>query len=272
VSWGTTAKDLHAGAAGAPVVSRLTYGDLLTHSGELYGVLRHPHVFVSGFAGYGVTPSGNLHDEDLPPYIVPYSNTLSTQKDGSITYAVIDVGHNVFIGPRGHVGGFVGYSFFRQTVNAFGCQQTATNLGICGVTIPDSVKGISQTNNWNALRIGVSGDVSNGQWRLSGDAAWLPFLRLNGADTHWLRLCGVPPCFTGPIPEDGKGWGFQLQAMLDYNVTSRHSIGAGVRYWHMQSTGLTHFEGHVLPPTGTPQGLDWTADIFGVTLQTAWHF
>lgn len=49
--------------------------------------------------------------------------------------------------------------------------------------------------------------------KLSVEGAWLPRVWLNGFDTHWLRI-GVPGGFTGPVPEDGRGWGYQFEGLL----------------------------------------------------------
>ena len=96
-------------------------------------------------------------------------------------------------------------------MKAYGCTQTATNPDVFVPTIDSSILGITQTNKWRSLRLGVSGDIKTGRLQLGGDAA-LTYSRLTGTDAHWLRIGTDPGDFTGPIPEDGKGWGYQLEA------------------------------------------------------------
>ena len=90
---------------------------------------------------------------------------------------------------------------------------------------------------------------------------------LYGTDAHWLRIGNQPGDFTGPIPEDGNGWGYQLEGFLSYRVTEAASLGVGGRYWHMQTKGNTHFEDHIVGGGGSPQPVDWKIESFGVFLQ-----
>ena len=55
----------------------------------------------------------------------------------------------------------------------------------------------------------------------------MPYAWLDGADTHWLRVGTNVGDFTGAVPEDGKGWGYQLDAFLSYRLTEAISIGVG---------------------------------------------
>ena len=187
-----------------------------------------------------------------------------------IAYVTVDAGGYFVETPQARAGVFFGYNYFRQDLNGFGCTQTATNPAICVPAISDDVAVISQTNNWHSIRLGVNGDVQFGKgWRLSGEAAFLPFVALQGTDYHLLRI-GTE--FTGGIPEDGLGWGYQAEAMLDYTVNDAFTIGAGARYWHMQTKGDTHFEGHIIGGGGSPQPVEWATDIFGVTAHAALRF
>ena len=101
---------------------------------------------------------------------------------------------------------------------------------------------------------------------------YVPYAWLYGADTHWLRLGSSPGDFTGPMPEDGKGWGYQLEAFLSYRVTEAISVGIGGRYWYMQTRGFTHFENHVVAFTALPQVVEWKTQNFGVFLQGSLKF
>jgi hypothetical protein len=54
------------------------------------------------------------------------------------------------------------------------------------------------------------------------------------------------------VPEDGKGWGYQLEGFVSYRVTQALSLGIGGRYWHMQSQWADAFREprrrHCRPP------------------------
>ena len=91
----------------------------------------------------------------------------------------------------------------------------------------------------------------------------------NAADAHWLRIGSSPGDFTGPVPEDGTGWGYQFDGFLAYRVNDAVSLGVGGRYWHMQSKGYTHFENHVVGVNTVPQVLQWKTDNYGVFFQSS---
>jgi hypothetical protein len=98
-------------------------------------------------------------------------------------------------------------------------------------------------------------------------------VKLHGADSHWLRIGTSPGNFTGALPEDGKGWGYQLDAFLSYRFNDTFSVGVGGRYWHAETTkGDTHFEGHVVGVNALPQPVRWKQDHFGAFLQTTISF
>jgi outer membrane protease len=271
---GKTGKSLYD-PTGALLVSRLSYDNLSIFSAEAYGRLDlNTGWFIKGLIGGGGFRKGTLTDEDFPPDIAPYSATLSTLDDSFPLYATADVGYNVFRGPDFRVGAFVGYNYMREVVSADGCGQIATNPFICGFfPIPATVKVITQDNNWNSLRVGLDGDVDiTKRLKLNLDAAWLPLVLLDGTDAHWLRISTFPGDFSGPVPEDGTGWGYQLEGVLSYRVTDYLNVGIGGRYWHMQTNGHTHFEGHVNGVQAFPQPVDWKSDSYGMFLQTGIKF
>jgi hypothetical protein len=189
-STGQTSKDLYD-TTGTVLVSRLTYDGLNTHSGEIFGNVSAHRLFLKGHAGLGAIVDGSLQDEDFPPVVVPYSSTDSDQEDGDLAYATIDLGGHLLKGERGHLGGFVGYNFLHQEVNAFGCEQTATAL-FCVPAIDSSVAVITQDNDWHSFRVGMNADVMLGERvSVSAEGAYLPFVVLDGADSHHLRIgCG----------------------------------------------------------------------------------
>jgi opacity protein-like surface antigen len=268
---GRTAKNLF-GTDGS-LVSRLTYSGYSISTAEAFTRFDFNNAwFIKGYAGAGGFWAGKLKDEDFPPAINPYSATLSTQKFGSLIYTSVDTGFNLVRGPDFRVGAFVGYHFLRETLSAYGCGQIAANPAICGGGIPDFVKGITQVNNWHSLRVGFDAAVEVGsRVRLSVDAAVLPYVNFSGADAHWLRINPfVVGAFNGPVPEDGSGWGYQLDAFVSYRVSDMLSVGVGARYWHMETSGSTHFEGHVVGFNAAPQPVHWKVDNVGAIMQATW--
>ena len=274
---GKTAKNLYDIPPSPSLVSRLTYSNLPIFNGEAFTRLDfNDGWFIKGNFGTGGLLSGHLKDEDfgLTPPLNPYSATLSDQKHGTPLYGTADIGVKLLRGPDFHIGVFTGYNFLRSTVNAFGCAQLADNPLICGNGgIPNNFRVITQVNNWNSFRVGVDAGVEINRLKLSGEAAYLPFVQLFGSDAHWLRIDpNTVGAFTGPIPEDGSGWGYQLEGVASYRLTDYLSIGIGGRYWHMETSGFTHFEGHVVGVTAFPQPVTWKSDNFGAFVQTSIKF
>jgi hypothetical protein len=264
----TTAKNLYDDT-GSVLVSRLTYGDLALYAAELYGRFDvDRRWFVKGYAGGGGFRGGSLKDEDFPPAIATYSATFSVEQNSSLFYGAIDGGFNAVWGPDFRVGLFAGAHYLNQNVTAFGCTQAAFNPSVCGpVPIPNTVRVITQDNNWYSLRVGIDAAVEIDRFRFSIAAAWLPYVWLSGTDAHWLRIGYFPGNFTGPVPEDGRGWGYQLDAFVSYRVNEALSVGLGGRYWYMQSRGQTHFENHIIGMTAVPQVVEWKTENFGVFVQ-----
>ena len=193
-----TKKDLFD-TSGSILVSRLDYYDMNIFTGEAYSRLDFNNGwFIKGYFGGGGLFSGKLKDEDFEPITTPYSATLSDNKSGSLIYGSVDGGIKLVRGPDFHVGAFVGYHFMRDYVDAMGCTQVAAHPGICVPAIPDTVRGISQTNNWHSLRLGLEASVEfDRRWKFTVDAAWIPYAALYGADSHLLadrhRIPAISP-------------------------------------------------------------------------------
>jgi hypothetical protein len=261
---GSTSKDLY-GFTRDTLNSRLTYDGLQSHSLEIFSRVDHSSgLFWKGYAGGGLLTNGNLQDEDFPPGITPYSSTNSTLQNQSIGYLSLDLGGALLRGKDFRVDGFVGYHYFHERMKGFGCQQTASNPFICAGGIPNSVAVIVEDNSWQSLRLGLNADIPIvDRFRLNLEAAFLPYVWMSGTDNHLLR-----PDLPVPTPEDGHGWGYQLEALLSYKIDDAISLGVGGRYWHMQSKGSAHFEVF----GGSPQPLDFKTNIYGAFLQGSYHF
>lgn len=274
---------------GAPTVSKLTWSGLDANAGEAFGRVEHKTgLFLKGVVGAGSVGGGTLKDEDFPPTITPYSATSSNQGNGSLGYATVDLGWDLFalpnwpypaervLGARSvRFGPFVGYSYYRETLNAYGCAQTATNSGICGAPIPNTVLGITQDSRWNAMRAGFAGDMTfANRLKIGFDAAWLPFGSFNGTDTHWLRL-GTPFVgdFNGPTPETGGMNGVQAELTIGYQLTDAISVAVGGRYWYFQSNATLQFEQSANPPGRfAPAPTDFRSDRFGGFIEASYRF
>ena len=217
--------------------SKLTWNNMQTNSSELFGRVDTPwNVFLSGFIGVGATFRGGQNDEDFnePAPDKAYNNTFSTN-NGSINYAVVDLGYDVLRSADYKVGPFVGYTVFHQYIFKSGCQQIASATGNCSALdlsdppIPSSQLIGLEDMTWQALRIGLSAEVRLAdRWKLAADAAYLPYVTYSWWDDHLERN------IQGDMR--GQGVGFQTQAVLSYDVTDRLSIGIGGRYWAMWST------------------------------------
>lgn len=215
--------------------SQLTYKNMDSNAGEGFARIDHSSgFFAKGFVGAGNIFKGVLNDEDFPPAIAPYSNTVSSINNGKLWYGTIDAGYAFYKTPTVKIGAFVGYNHFYETANAYGCQQVAGNAAICGVPIAGSVLVLSKTENWDSLRIGLNGVFNIApQWKVTLDGAYLPYVSLGGFDNHWLR----PDI--NPLPQAGHGWGYQLEGILAYDVTRNLSVGVGGRYWYAKTDSGT---------------------------------
>lgn len=271
-SSGKSQIDLYGFVPSTDQVSRLTYSKLHSHVGEIFGRVEHvTGVFAKGFVGGGKITSGTLRDEDFPPFIVPYSSTDSEQRDGRLVYGTVDLGWN-WRTPGTKLGAFVGYLYYFERLNAYGCIQTASNPFICVPSIPTSVLGITQETTWHAIRLGVSGEWRfRSGLRLNAEVAWLPYTVLSAKDFHWLR---IPSDFSGAIPERGSTVAsVQIEVLLAYDFSNAFSVGIGGRYWNIGTgTGgaTAHFE--QAAAFGAPQSLAVRTERWGGFLQASYKF
>ena len=239
--WGQFHKDLGLQGIGLrSLASRLTYDDDGTHGGEAFARLDTPFgLMVKGLIGGGDS-NGTLNDEDwglpFPTAFIPYSNTLSTV-DNEIDYGIVDVGYAWWRGEGYSVAPFAGYTQFNQDMTGLGCRQIANRFSDCAVPIPTNVRGITEDDTWQALRLGAAAEVTVlPRLSLAAEAAYLPYVKFRGTDDHLLRNL--------LSPEEGNGTGVQLEAALSYALTDTLSLGVGGRYWAMWTTsGNVNFGG-----------------------------
>ena len=243
--------------------SRLTYSDLTGNSGEVFARVDSPYnIFVKGIAGLGSIDSGTMHDEDWGGP-VSYTNTVSNEGNGQLGYAQADIGYDFLRGPGYKVGSFIGYSYYTQKSDTTGCVQIASAYFPCLAPGDNTLVG-NQSGDWNALRIGASADYSLGYgFRLTTDAAWLPYASFSGRDNHLLRT--TPTWFD---QKANNGQGVQLEAILSYDFSNRFSAGVGGRYWAMWGDGnftCTGCWGPGVTSTAYPEKI--YTDRYGLLLQ-----
>ena len=237
-SWGRFQKDMGLlktdPVPASDLISRLTYDGMHTNSGELFARIDTPSsIFVKGLIGTGSTFDGKMNDEDfnIGGALQLYSNTLSPKVDGDIQYGIIDVGYDFLHGRDYKVGSFVGGGFFNQSMKAFGCAPIAA--GNCIPNTPTSGSpSITEDDKWAALRIGSVVEIMlSNRLKLTGEAAYLPYVSFTGTDHHYFGNTGV---LAETFPESANGGqGAQIEAMLSYAATEHWNIGVGGRYWAM---------------------------------------
>lgn len=243
--------------------SRLTWPSQNGVSLETFARADHiSGVFVKGYIGGIDLLGGHMTDEDFPPVEDPYSRTLHTTSRGRDFYASADIGYLFLRAGGWRAGGFLGYHYYQQRMNAFGCAQIGGGE-ICETPAPANELGLGQNEHWQAARVGVGGDVLlMDRLKLAAEAAWLPYMSFHGWDNHWQR----PEI--NPLPEWGHGYnGFQAESVLTYALTERVDVGVGARYWlfHAQN-GWTQFPG--VP--SSPQS--YTSSRYGVFVQASYRF
>jgi len=276
-STGKLAKDLYDDPRSSQNLnSRLTYAGLTSGTFEGFGRADTPiGAFLKGYAGFSGLNSGTLNDEDFPPALTPYSNTLSQQQGGKLGYGSIDFGQILLQRERVRASLFVGYGYLNETVNAYGCDQVASNPFVCQPTIGPGVLGVTEESHWQFARLGVLGEFKLLDClKLSAEVAWLPYTQLGAQDTHWLRLGTGLFDFSGPIPESGGGTGVQLEAIMSYQVNDKVSVGLGGRYWYLQTHGGADLENVVvgLPYPPAAQPLNFNTTRYGGFAQGAYKF
>lgn len=248
------------------LVSRLTYSGLTGNSAEGFWRLTHEKgLFLKGYFGGGSIKNGQLKDEDFPPGLIPYSSTLSDQKNGTLNYVAVDLGYDFFTYKNWKIGGFLGYFYWMEQYNAFGCHQTASNPDLCGTApVPITVNGLDNNFALNSLRVGVSSIVElTNTLDLLTDVAYI-HSNLNALDFHNTR-----PDIRR-TPDNGSGNGIQLDAILNWALNPDFTMGIGGRWWYIVSNGFSHFEETFA--SGLAQPINVEQNRYGLMLQANYTF
>jgi len=267
--WYSSGTEKNTSGSGS-LTSQLTYSNLTGQSGELFARVDTPwRVFVKGYVGAGAITGGKNTDEDWGSATFNNGGFMVSDSTASgwLDYAAADVGYNVLRDRDYKVGPFVGYSYFRENINAFGCTQIQPMVESCA---NGNQASLTQDETWQSVRVGVSAVATMwDRWGINGDVAYLPYAQYSGLDSHWLR---VPFAF---YPQDGSGRGVQTELILTYLVTENLKLGIGGRYWAMWTTsasqschGGCNAEGTSFPPSPYTAN----AERYGAFVQMSYQF
>ncbi len=272
--WYSSGTEKNTSGTGS-LVSQLTSSNLTGQSGELFARVDTPsRLFVKGYVGTGAITGGKNTDEDWGEGT--QDKTGFQVADGStsgwLNYAAADVGYNVLRDWNYKLGPFVGYSYFRQNINTYGCnfsvpagQACATNGQVAGPSTPV----LTEDETWQSLRVGVSAVATIwDRFGMSGDVAYLPYAQYSGLDSHLFR---VPITF---FPQNGSGRGVQTELILTYLVTENLKLGIGGRYWAMWTEGATQSCHGDCGGSSSSPPLPYTANTerFGTFVQLSYRF
>jgi len=264
-----------AGTGGNSDISRLTYDGLTGYTGEYFQRIDTPWgLFAKGNLGLGAIDGGHQNDEDwlgvpIGSTFIPYSNTLSSTNNGKLGYATVDLGYDVLRGPGYKVGPFVGYNYFSERWNTFGCTQIANQFSDCAPALPATTQIGTQDSTWQSLRVGANSEVMLVPGlMLTTDVAYLPYVTMTGQDNHLGRAT------TTFSDQQGTGQGVQLEAIMSYFVTDNFSVGVGGRYWAMWTTNgqFTCTGCGGVGVVSQPQTAAFNTERYGTFLQADYRF
>lgn len=212
------------GNPGNLLISRLTFKDLTATTLEAYFRVDHnTGLFAKGLLGAGTVNNAKLIDEDFPSGGA-YSHTLS-KGNGNLSFATVDVGYSFFKIPTANTGMFIGYNYYAQNLNVYGCQQLAGAAICVPATELSQFLGISEDDNYKSARIGIVSqfDITD-RVNLTSEVAFLPLMRYRGQDNHNARQ------LIGP-EQSNFGNGSMLESVLSYQFSDSWNVGLGARYW-----------------------------------------
>ncbi len=245
------------------LASRLIYSGLNGISGETFARADHAGgFFVKGFLGAGDINRGSLNDED---FFSPYSNTLLSAI-GHLAYANGDVGYTFLKSPGAKIGAFVGYNYYTQHINTFGCSQLAGS-DICRPGFSDNFLGIANDHRFNSMRIGLTSEfMLTDRLKFTAEAAYLPWVDFKGQDDHNARKLLLPQA-------SSTGNGVMLEGILGYKITDNWNVGIGGRYWAWNmKDGTVDFNFLDRPGTKIVEPGRFNAERYGLFLQTDYHW
>lgn len=274
VSTGRKAFTLRGNAPYAYPVSRLSYQGDVSNGVELAGRIANADgPFLRYYAGFGLGDAdGTLRDQDFPPTVTPYSQTISRDRGSSLAYGTVDAGYMALRTPYFGLGGFVGFEYLGQKDVAYGCTQVGGNPDICAPgQIAKTDRAVGESENWLALRVGAEARFALPYgFGFVADAAYLPYAALDGADTHYQRL---DYDFVRSTPVTGHGDGYEVEGKLDYHVNQVWTLSVGARYTDLNADGKARFDRSAVPVGDyAPQPVHYETQRLLGYLSTGIHF
>jgi hypothetical protein len=222
--------------------STLDWTGLEAHVGELFGRVTHDSgLYLKGTIGGGDIGSGKIVDRDFFAGQVKFSDTTSQVRDGNVRYGTIDIGYGTpYARGRDRIGAFIGFQYWRERAIAYGvvCNPDDVGGAFCGppgtVLIPPDVAALGYEPTAYGLRVGFDAryEFAPG-FTISGEAAFLPYVRLRNLDSHFLRVDLAPS--PNIIDTAKHAMGFTAEAFINYAITRHIEFGVGVRYWAVYS-------------------------------------
>jgi len=223
--------------------STLDWDRMQGHSGEGFFRINHPptNLFLKGVIGGGALLGGDMDDLDFLAAQANFSNTTSAVHGESLQYVMVDLGYSFEVPSEGiRFGGFVGYHYWHERMEAFGvlCNSTKFNSLFCGPAGSTAVSFGTPVDifdtTWHALRIGGDARIRFFEdWTISAEIALVPYAFATNEDSHLLRVD------LGPVPNiithAQRGTGAEAEAFLNYAVTPNFEVGIGARYWGLFS-------------------------------------
>ena len=195
---------------------------------------------------------------------------MSTQRGGHLNYATADLGYTMWITPRASVSALVGYSYIGQEASAYGCWQIGGNPFICQPAIDNNTLVITEQTNFHSMRLGIAGEVTFfDRLRFNAEAAWLPFVKANGTDAHWLEIGNQFGGFRARYRRTGAATASRSRHRWR---SRRRRISASARArLHLQTKGIADFGGQVIGFPAAAQPLTFTTDRSGRYAQAAYR-
>ena len=222
--------------------STLDWTGLTAQTGELFARATHDSGFyLKGTIGGGDIGGGKIIDRDFFAGQVKFSDTTSQVRDGNLRYGTIDFGWGTpFARGRDRIGTFIGFQYWRERAIAYGvlCNPDDVGGAFCGppgtLLVPFDVASLGYEPTAYGIRIGFDAryEFAPG-FSISGEAAWLPFVRLKNLDSHFLRVDLAPS--PNIIDTAKTAMGFTAEAFINYALTRHVEIGVGARYWGVYS-------------------------------------
>ena len=230
--------------AGDPA-SRLNYHGTYAHSAELVGQALWPNGYrFMVYWGLGEGHLGEIRDQDWfdrSPFggakQFEFSDTLSRVKSTQLRYATADFGQQLQTLP---LLPFVGFTYYREQLGAYGITPLLNDAGgMSGRPVSDANLVLGNEIRCFGLRLGVEIAASLNNTTLLTNIAYLPWLKLKNADSHYLRDdLGPPP----NVRSEATGDGWMIDVLLQHAFNARFQANIGYRWWAFEGeSGDTRF-------------------------------